>query len=38
MIEVSTAPPWMPWRNSSAENNPSGVPKRDQLVVTARSP
>ena len=28
----------MPWRNSSAVNNPSGAPKRDQPVVTARSP
>ena len=38
MIEVSTAPPWMPWRNSSAENNPSGAPKRDQPVVTTSMP
>ena len=28
----------MPWRNSSAGNNPSGAPKRDHPVVTARSP
>ena len=28
----------MPWRSSSAENNPSGAPKRDQLVVTAEKP
>ena len=32
MIEVSTAPPWMPCRNSSAENNPSAALRRDQLV------
>ena len=38
MIEVSTAPPWMPWRSSSGENNPSGTPKRDQLVVTDEKP
>ena len=33
--EVSTSPPWMPWRSSSSVYMPAGRPKRCQLVFTA---
>ena len=36
--EVSTSPPWMPWRSSSSEYIPCGRPKRCQLVLTASMP
>ena len=33
--DVSTSPPWMPWRSSSSLYMPAGRPKRCQLVFTA---